>query len=160
MKFLFSVLMVANLLFWPQQAFCGITEKVSNVQIAVEKLTGRGEIYDINFSGWVGSLKLDINEKLIFISEFSDIDGKISVINGIYKITKWDEFDKSIDFECVDTDPLTGGIEWRGKIWLTDSEEIKIEIVQKKSSRKWVNLSDYGRKYLKENGIEKLDLGQ
>ncbi len=41
----------------------------------------------------------------------------------------------------------------------SDSGEIKVEIVQKQSSRKWVNLSKYGKEFLKKNNIEKLDLG-
>ena len=150
---------VAAVFVVPQLAFCGVVEKIAGVQIAVEKLTGRGEDYEINFSGWIGSLKLDAKEKLILISEFSNIGGKISVLNGIYKITKMEEYDKNIDFECVDVNSLTEGIGWRGKIWVTDADEIKVEMVQKQSSRKWVNLSNYGRKFLKENGIEKLNLG-
>jgi hypothetical protein len=72
---------------------------------------------------------------------------------------KVDEYDNSIDFDCIDTNDLTAGIEWHGKIWLTDIGEIKVEIVQKQSSRKWVNLSEYGKKFLKDNNIAKLDLG-
>lgn len=159
MKSFLSALLLISLLIFPKHAFCGIIEKVSGPQIAVEKLTGRGEAYEVNFSGWVGSLKLDAKEKLIFISEFSNIDGKISVVNGIYKIMKIDEYDNSVDFDCVDINDITAGIEWHGKIWLTDSGEIKVEIVQKQSSRKWVNLSEYGKKFLKDNNIEKLDLG-
>jgi len=172
MKAFLSALLLIGLLIFPEHAFCGIIEKVSGSQIAVEKLTvrgeayevnfsglGRGEAYEVNFSGWVGSLKLDVKEKLIFISEISNIDGKISVINGMYRIVKIDEYDNSIDFDCVDINDYTSGIGWHGKIWLTDSGEIKIEIVQKQSSRKWVNLSEYGKKFLKDNNIEKLDLG-
>ncbi|MBM3254790.1 MAG: hypothetical protein FJZ08_00600 [Candidatus Omnitrophica bacterium] len=159
MKSFLFVLMIAILLIFPGHAFCGIIEKVSGPQIAVEKLTGRGETYEMNFSGWVGSLKLDSQEKLILISEFSNIDGNISVVNGTYKILKIDEYDNSIDFDCADINDLTAGIEWHGKIWLTDAGEIKVEIVQKQSSRKWVNLSEYGKKFLKDNNIEKLDLG-
>ena len=159
MKSFLFVLMLGILLILPGHAFCGIIEKVSGPQIAVEKLTGRGETYEVNFSGWVGSLKLDIQEKLILISEFANIDGNISIVNGMYKILKIDEYDNSIDFDCVDINDLTAGIEWHGKIWLTDADEIKVEIVQKQSSRKWVNLSEYGKKFLKDNNIEKLDLG-
>lgn len=159
MKSFLSALLLITLLVIPERAFCGIIEKVSGPQIAVEKLTGRGEAYEVNFSGWVGSLKLDAKEKLIFISEFSNIEGKISVVNGMYKIVKIDEYDNSIDFDCIDINDFTAGIEWHGKIWLTDVGEIKVEIVQKKSSRKWVNLSEYGKKFLKDNKIEKLDIG-
>ncbi len=159
MKLLPLMLVLGSLFILPQEAFCGILEKVAGQQIAVEKLTGRGEEYDINFSGWVGSLTIAPQNGLVLISEFSDIDGRIAVINGMYKITKIEEYEKSVDLECVDANPLTSGIKWRGKLWLTDSNEIKVEIVQKQSSRKWVNLSDYGKKFLKENGIEKLNLG-
>lgn len=159
MKAFLSTSLLIVLLIVPEHAFCGIIEKVSGPQIAVEKLTGRGETYEMNFSGWVGSLKLDIQEKLILISEFSNIDGNISVVNGLYKILKIDEYDNSVNFDCVDINDLTAGIEWHGKIWLTDAGKIEVEIVQKQSSRKWVNLSEYGKKFLKDNNIEKLDLG-
>lgn len=152
--FLFT-LAVASI-FLPKQVWGGVVEKISDDQIAVEKLTGRGGEHE--FSGWVGSLKVDVKEKLIVISEFSNVDG-IVVVNGIYRITKLEEYDKSIGFECADINFLTEGIEWRGKIWLTDADEVKIEMTQKESSRKWVNLSDYGKKFLRENGIEKLYLG-
>jgi len=159
MKSFLSALLFIALLVVPEHAFCGIVEKISGPQIAVEKLTGRGEAYEVNFSGWVGSLRFNAEQKLLFISEFSSIDGKISVINGIYKIVKIDQYDNSIDFDCVDIDDITAGIEWHGKIWLIDTGEIKVEIVQKQSSRKWVNLSEYGKKFLKDNNITKLDLG-
>ena len=107
---------MGSLFILKKEAFCGVIEKVAGQQIAVEKLTGRGEEYDINFSGWVGSLTIDPQNRLVLISEFSDIDGRIAVINGMYKITKIDEYEKSVDFECVDVNPLTGGIEWRGKL--------------------------------------------
>jgi len=159
MKLLPLALLLSGLCIFPQEAFCRIIEKVTAQQIAVEKLTGRGDEHDINFSGWVGSLAIDSQNKLILISEFSAVDGRIAVVNGMYKITKFEEYEKSADFECVDANPLTSGIEWRGKLWLTDSDEIKVEIIQKQSSRKWVNLSDYGKKFLEENGVEKLNLG-
>lgn len=159
MKALLSILIIFNLVVFPKLAFCGIIEKISNSQIAVELLTGRGESYGVNFSGWVGSLTFDAKEKLILISEFTNTSGNIHVINGVFKITKIEEYYNSIEFECVDAYDLTAGIEWRGKIWLFDSGKIKIEIVQKQSSRKWVNLSKYGKKFLKENNLEKLILG-
>ena len=159
MKPFLSALLFIALLIVPEHAFCGIVEKISGPQIAVEKLTGRGEAYEVNFSGWVGSLKFYAEQKLLFISEFSNIDGKISVINGIYKIVKIEEYDNSIDFDCIDINGFTADIEWHGKIWLTDSGEIKIEMVQKQSSRKWVNLSEYGKKFLENNSIKNLDLG-
>jgi hypothetical protein len=158
-RLIFIFLLAAIFLPCPARySFGEIIDKISGIQIAVEKLTGRGEEYEVDFSGWVGSLRVDLDEKLILISEFSNIDG-IVVVNGIYKIVKIDEYDKSLDFECFDLNSLTKGIEWRGKIWLTDSNEIKIEMVQKQSSRKWVNLSEYGKRFLKNNGLEKLYLG-
>lgn len=154
-KLFLLVIIIANFIL-PKQVFGGLVEKISDVQIAVEKLTGRGEEHE--FSGWVGSLRVDVKEKLIVISEFSNIDG-IVVVNGVYRITKMEKYDKNIEFECTDINVLTEGIEWRGKIWLTDADEVKIEMVQKQSSRKWTSLSDYGKRFLKENGIEKLYLG-
>ena len=160
MKRLFLILTLSWWLLLPQSAFCGIVEEVTGKQIAVEKLTGRGEEYGLNFSGWVGSLTIDVERQLIVISEFSDFEEDIAVVNGIYGLREVRTSDRSIDFECYDTNVLTAGMEWRGKIWLTDAGSVKVEIVQKQSPRRWVNLSDqYGRKFLKEHGISKLFLG-
>lgn len=136
--------------------FAGVVEELKDKQIAVEKLTGRGDTYGLNFSGWVGSMKINPASQRILISEFSDLGGKAVVVSGSYKIQKIDQYENSLNFECTDEDT---GIDWYGKVWLTDSKELKVEMVQKQSSRKWVNLGDYGRKYLKDIKLEGLFLG-
>ena len=153
------IILITSHLIIPNPAFCGIVDDVDGIQIAVEKLTGRGNEYELNFSGWVGSASLNIAQKLLSISEFANINDRISVVNGLYEITEMEVFDKSIDFQAIDINTLTKGIEWRGKIWLTDNGEIMFEMAQKQSSRTWTSLSDYGRRFLAENDIERLDLG-
>ena len=114
-------------------------------------------MYDLNFSGWVGSLSFNEELKILVIAEFSDFDDEIAIVNGVYKLTNLMKYERSIDFECVD---INTSIEWRGKIWSTDEGKIKVEMIQTQSSRRWVNLSDeYGGKFLKEAGLSKLLLG-
>ncbi len=134
-----------------------LLENLLNLEIAVEKLTGRGESYEINFSGWVGALKFDLDERKIYIAEFTTMEEKISVVLGVYSITHFTKYSKSIDFACRDHQT---GIEWRGKIWLLDNSlKPMVEIVQKNSSRKWVNLSYYGERFMRENNFNNIRLG-
>ncbi len=140
----------------PLSSFASNIEDFLTSQIAVEKLTGRGG--NNEFSGWVGSLKFDIEKEYIYTSEYSNIDGKVTVVNGIYKITKIEKFEKNINFECVDENPMTAGIGWSGKIWIDDSNNLKFEMVQKQSPRKWVNLGNIGRKFIKGNKLN-INLG-
>lgn len=124
--------------------------------IAVEKLTGRGEEYEISFSGWVGSFNLRLEENRIYIAEFSEFDSGIHVLVGIYEITRVEKFNTNIDFDCVDAEL---GLEWNGKIWLDDNLKVRLEMIQKISPRRWVNLGKHGRKYLKEIQNRPLNLG-
>src|SRR3989344_5668705 len=127
-----------------------IEEALTN-QVAVEKNTGRSESYEIGFSGWVGSLKFDLNNKLITIAEITNLENNIHVINGVYKITKHEKFKNSIEFECED---VYLSILWRGKVWLMDdSLSPKIEMQQFHSPRKWQNLGKHGRNFLKTNKL-------
>jgi len=139
-------------------AHCGdLDEILSLAQIAVEKQTGRGG--ENEFSGWVGSLRFDIKAKYIYIAEFTNTTGKIDVVNGSYKITKLEQYGNTFNFECIDTSPSTYGLEWSGKIWRTDNiPMIRIEMIMKQSSRKWVNLGEGGKKFLKDNH-SRLNLG-
>ena len=139
-------------------AHCGNFEEILSIaQIAVEKQTGRSG--ENEFSGWVGSLRFDIKAKYIYIAEFTNATGMIDVVNGSYKITKLEQYGNVFNFECVDTAPLTYGLAWSGKIWLTDNIPIiRIEMIMKRSSRKWVNLGERGRKFLKDNR-SRLNLG-
>lgn len=137
-----------------------LDESILVGQIAVEKQTGRGDTYDIGFSGSVGSLSIDLESKKIYIAEFlaGDLAGP-SVVNTAYGITSLQVYEKSIDFECVDVTPISAGLEWRGKIWLTDDGRVKVEMVMKQSSRKWVNLGKFGRQWLEKNKLNHLNLG-
>ena len=156
---IFTYVVIGFLLLMPNLACSATLEEALNNRIVVEKLTGRGDEYGISFSGWVGSLNIDLTEKKIFISEFTEIYGKISVVAGVYGITKLEQFKNSIDFECADLTDLTPGIEWKGKIWVTDDGVTKIEMIQKQSPRRWVNLGEHGKKFLHDNKIAHLDLG-
>lgn len=157
MKYFVKVIMLFGLLTMPLIVFAANIETFLLCQIAVEKLTGRGG--DSEFSGWVGSLQFDIEEKLIFISEFAVSDkNELSVVNGIYKITKLEQTKKCINFECIDKTLFTKGIEWTGKIWITDGNVLKIEMIQKQSPRRWVNISNIGKNFLKKNKLN-LNLG-
>jgi hypothetical protein len=124
--------------------------------VAVEKLTGRDEGYDLGFSGWVGSLQFRLEENRIYISEFTKSDSRVDVVIGIYSVTRVERYPKSIDFDCID---VTLGIEWRGKAWLDESSRLRLEIVQKMSPRKWVNLGSHGKRFLTEAGLKHLNLG-
>lgn len=160
MKFkniLVALLMAST--FFIQNSYAGSLKDLLSSQIAVEKLTGRGGEYENEFSGWVGSLRFDIEQKTIYISEFSELEGEIVVVNGIYKITKLEQHENSINFECIDQNFISKGIEWQGKIWLTDYKQVKIEMVQKQSPRRWVNLGEYGKRFLRENKLKHLFLG-
>lgn len=107
----------------------------------------------------MGSLRFDIKAKYIYIAEFTNTTGKIDVVNGSYKITKLEQYGNTFNFECIDTSPSTYGLEWSGKIWRTDNiPMIRIEMIMKQSSRKWVNLGEGGKKFLKDN-YSRLNLG-
>ena len=148
--FLFSLINLNN-------AHGGEFEKLLSIaQIAVEKQTGRGG--ENEFSGWVGSLRFDVRSKYIYIAEFANVTGKIDVVNGSYKITKLEQYQNLFNFECIDTNPPTYGLEWSGKIWFTDNYEIKFLMIMKQSPRKWVNLGECGKKFLKDNR-SRLNLG-
>jgi hypothetical protein len=151
----FFLLCAGATLFF-QSAFAQSLDNFQIPQIAVEKDTGRADNYDIGFSGWVGSLRFIDTENLIIISEFSKILGEeLSVVNGAYKITRKEKFANLMNFECIDVDTH---IEWTGKLWNTDFGKLMIEMVQKQSPRKWVNLGPNGRKFLQDNELM-LNLG-
>jgi hypothetical protein len=42
----------------------------------VEKLTGRGEDYDLSFSGWVGSLRFSLQDRRIYIAAISSVGSR------------------------------------------------------------------------------------
>jgi hypothetical protein len=153
LPFVFILAIVTN-------SYCGDLEALLlAAQIAVEEQTGRGS--ENEFSGWVGSLRFDIQEKYIYIAEFTNTTGKIDVVNGSYKITKIEQYQNSFNFECVDTNPLTYGVSYSGKIWLTDTGVIpiiRIEMIMKQSPRRWINLGEFGKKFLKDNR-SRLNLG-
>ena len=135
-----------------------LLNSLQTVQIAVEKNTGRGGGYENNFSGWVGSLRVDLDNRFIFISEFTEFDGQIQIFNGVYKITRLDNIGQNINFQCTDQNPMTNGLRWTGKIWFGHDNDIKLEMVMEQSPRRWVNLGDNGKKFLKDNYIN-LNLG-
>lgn len=155
-----SILITALILIFSVNSFCATLEDWlgPGLQIAVEKNTGRGNDYETGFSGYIGSLSINISEGVISISEFTMIEDKLSVVNGIYRITKLEKYDKNINFECIDLSPLTHGLLWTGKVWLTDNKELKIEMIQRQSPRRWVNLGENGNKFLKANKLN-LHLG-
>lgn len=151
------VVAILSLFFLKDHINASILDTILELQIAVEKQTGRGKDYDINFSGWVGSLRFDLADKKIYIAEFGEGDNKINVIIGIYHITRFDRHSRSIDFDCID---YQTGVEWRGKIWLPENSlKPNVEIITKHSPRKWVNLSEYGKRFMKMNNIDHLNLG-
>jgi len=131
-----------------------LLDSVVSGQIAVEQLTGRGG--GSEFSGWIGSFSLNQEGKLISISEFANIRGKVVIVNGNYKITKYERYDRNIYLECID---IALGIEWIAKIWLTDDNKVRIEMTQKQSSRKWVNLGKYGMGFIEKNNLKHLNFG-
>jgi len=147
-------------------AVCPINAEAANsdaligkiaLPIAVEKITGRGESYETEFSGIVGSIRIYPELKIIVIADLMEHEGEISITSSIFQITSTEVFDNSFNFECVGID---FGIEWSGKAWLREDTKPMIEMVQKSSPRKWVNLGEHGNRFLKEKNLGKIDLGQ
>ncbi|GEM_PF-1089802 len=152
-----QILLISAALAIPSLSFADNLRTFLVGQIAVEKTTRQGGANE--FSGLVGSLRFDIEGKAVYIAEFFKLNKNITVINGIFKITKLEQSADIIAFECIDQSFLTKGAEWTGKIWLAGTDDVKIEMNQKQSSRQWVNLGGRGKKFLEENGLKHLFLG-
>jgi hypothetical protein len=138
-------------------------ERLLEIPILVEKVTGRGVSYGIDFSGWVGVFHYSQQDGRIHIKEIAVLDKPIlgkpkpDVAQGIYKITREALSDGKVDFDCVDENL---GIEWEGKIWMPMSanEPLQVLMIQKTSARKWQNFGDRGKKFLEDNGLTISDL--
>lgn len=124
--------------------------------VAVEKLTGRDDSYDIGFSGAVGSLVIRRDENRIYISELFEFGGKVVVNLGIYNISKLTRYSKSFDFECTDSQT---GLLWKGKAWLDDSNRLRFEMILTINPRRWVNIGKHGRRFLREKNLNQLNIG-
>ena len=147
------------LLIIPASGIGNTIEQALFGQIAVEKQTGESNSYETSFSGSVGSMSIDLLSKKIYIAELLLGGNQPAILNTNYDITSIEIYEKNLDFECVDVTPLTSGQEWRGKIWLSDYGRVNIDMVMKQSPRKWVNLGKFGRRWMKENKLNHLNLG-
>jgi len=113
---------------------------------------------NVKFANCVGKFNIYAKENLVSLTLFETPGNNKLVVAGnyLYKITKLKIKNKNIHLEC--TGITIKEKELKGTVWLEENDFIRISMRSNFQNEEFHNLGDLGRKFLKDNNLEHLNL--